>query len=140
MKADREEVAKLVDNRLKEVKTKNFVQMEQAAVDKEKLTNDPHWNVFLQELQKRQNDYKEQLKGFETELRDTMLINADQILKIKNMINMKVAEIATLEFVIELPQSIINKGKEAKLKHKKKKKDKKEFKTLFEHGHCVFFL
>jgi len=114
VKADRDEVVKVLDTRIRERQRDNLATVEQAAVEAEKLTSDPRWNIFLQQIQKWKNDSESNLKSLNERHSDPELTNPDEITRIKNAILMNKQDIDTLDRVISLPKSIIDDGKKAK--------------------------
>ena len=117
MKATREEALKAVeavDDVKKDKLRQHLVLVEQAAVDKEILTSDPHWNIFLQEIQKTIDDSEKNLESLKEQHEDPALTNPDKITLIKNAILMNKQDISTLKRVIKLPKDIIEEGKKAK--------------------------
>lgn len=123
MKVDREEVIELFQDIQKsniKVNKNELLRAEQAAVDKEKLTNDPTWNIFLQELQVFLNAAKEQLQSFRDQLDDPNLVD-DRV--IRNKIFICNERIGTLDMVMNLPKDIIEKGKSASLQLEESEKD-----------------
>lgn len=114
MKANRDEVIPLLDQRIKEKRLGALQLLEQAAVDKQHLTNDPKWDVFLQEIQSQMNEAKKEREGLEMKFRDVRLVMPEQKQIIQQQIIALTAAIETFENVIALPSRIIEDGEKAR--------------------------
>ena len=114
MKADKEEVLQILKKVDNENRRDSLVLIEQAAVEKEKLTSSPHQNIFLQEIQEWIECSKKNLEGLKEKHEDPELTDPNEIIRIKNAILMNKQDIDSLNRVIDLPKKIIDDGNRAK--------------------------
>ena len=113
MKAERSEVMRLMDKQIKDSKVSQASMMEQSAVEKQHLTNDPHWNIFVQELQKLIDNSENNLDSLKNKLIDPNTTSQDESTQIKNMILIEQSKSETLKMVINIPKRVIEEGKKA---------------------------
>lgn len=88
---------------------------EQAAVSKEKLTNSPEWNIFLQELQKKLEEAETGLQALKDGLSDPGMPDS-QVLSVRNTILIYTERVGTLSAIIALPSDVMKAGEDARLK------------------------
>ena len=114
MKYTKEEVDKIIGSGENESKISHLTLIEQASVEAEHLTNDPLWNIFLQEIQDKINKSEENLKTLQEQYLSPSLTNPDEQIRTKNAILMNTQDIATLKDVLSIPANKMKDGKEAK--------------------------
>lgn len=114
MKADRNEAITL----LKQPKQRKeeLVRLEQAALEKQQLLNDPKWDIYLQEIQSWIKTTKEHLTAFQAQLDSPELTDPTEVQRLRNRIFVCNERIGTLNLVIDLPKQVIELGEKAKLK------------------------
>ena len=104
MKASRSEF-ELIQTKVKE-KPANPL-LEQAAVAHEKLTQEPTWNIYLQEVQAQLEVTEQVLEGFKEKLNSPELADPIEVQRIRNWIFIYTDRVGTLKSVIDLPRQII---------------------------------
>ena len=92
----------------------NLLQFEQAGVEAQLLTNDPRWNLFLQQLQAQINKAIKMRDSLIESSLSPNLVNSEDMLRNKNNLLIACTEITTLEAVIAIPRQIITSGDSAK--------------------------
>jgi len=107
MKVDRAEWEKTIKKLDDDVSNRRLALLEQAQVDKEKLTQDPKWDIFLQELQSDLNKHEKDLASYQEQLMEPSLVDPLLIDAIRHNIFITVARIGTLKDIMELPATII---------------------------------
>lgn len=107
MKPTREEVQAAISRLHPAHPADSSVLLEQAAVNHEKLTNDPHWDIFLQELQAIMDASGLELEKYQADLGSPELVDPLEIQRVRNRIFILTERIGTLDRVINLPKEII---------------------------------
>lgn len=115
MKAERSEIIPLLDEELKKKQAQNFRLIEQAAVQHEKLTHDPNWDIFLQEVQALINMTEEVRDGFKDQLTTRKYLNPEELEEIRHQALIHDIQATTLQTVIDLPKEIVVMGEKVSL-------------------------
>ena len=115
MQADKQEFLDLAKQRQikRASKSSNVRVLEQAAVDKEKLIGDPHWDLFLQELQSFVDKSVASLKSLEEQIKSPLLVNPEEIQLIRNQIFVLTERVGTTKTIMNLPKDIIDQAEKA---------------------------
>lgn len=113
MKAERAELEEIFKKNTKETNVQQIRLAEQAAVDKKKLTGDPKWDIFLQELQAKIEEAQKALVNFSAQLESPELTDPNEVQRIRNCVFICNERIGSLNMVINLPKEIIETGKVA---------------------------
>lgn len=100
--------------RLKSIRAAALV-VEQAAVSKEKLTGNPDFDIFLQELQKKLEEAQTGLQALKDSFSDPGMPD-NHVLAVRNSILIYTERVGTLSAIINLPADVIKAGEEARLK------------------------
>lgn len=86
---------------------------QQGAVEAQRLTGDPHWDVYLQVLQGRVDTVRKVLESHELRLADPDIVEYADIIATKAQVARSKAEIAALEFAMQVPVDLIKNGTDA---------------------------
>jgi hypothetical protein len=107
----REIVEESKAERLAEAKTEAR-RMAQATPEMEKLTGDPHWNLFLQLLQGQVEETEQQLEQMR-EMLGLHSMPADSLVELNTRVAACRSRIFTLREVMDLPKQLMEQGQEA---------------------------
>lgn len=80
----------------------------------ETLTHDENWNLFLSYLEASLKASKRHAQGMAEQLRDPMIVNPDQIAKIRASLSMADVRSAVIEEIIAFPKFLLEQGEKAK--------------------------
>jgi len=92
----------------------DFRVVEQAAVDKQRLTGSPEWDIFLQQLQSSLDEAKGSLESHLAMMGDPTMTD-DQLRALNNKISILNERVGTIDSIMNLPLDIIKKGEDARL-------------------------
>lgn len=80
----------------------------------EVLTQDENWNFYLTFLQSFLTATNRLAEHYNTKLRDPMIVNADEVSKLRAALTMADARIATLEQIMAIPKMLTEDKEKAK--------------------------
>ena len=95
-------------------KTDDLQAIAREAAKIEILTQDENWNLFLSYLEASLKASKCHAQGMAEQLRDPMIVNPDQIAKIRAALSMADVRSAVIEEIIEFPKFLLEQGEKAK--------------------------
>lgn len=104
-------------NRNKPVKTERTLDLQaivRESARMEVLTNDENWNFFLSYLEAHLKATKRHASGLMEQLRDPLIVNPDQIGKIRAALSLADCRAAVLDEIMKFPKELLEQGEKAK--------------------------
>ena len=99
---------------LPDVDMRTLERLEQTAVKAKQLTGNPGWDMYLTYLQTAVDGYKKEKTSAVEKLISPAIVNQDEIMAAKSIVQTCSATIAALEAAMSLPVDLIKIGEKAK--------------------------